>query len=58
MSLEQVKAVVGADLVEIAVPADVAQGLKIYAGEQILVGLVNGKLEYVETVAINAVRGQ
>jgi hypothetical protein len=51
-SIEDIKKMIGSDLSEMETPSEFGKDVRLYAGDQILVGLANGSLEYVETFFI------
>ncbi len=56
MSLDEVQALLAeGDLAQVSVPPELGQDMVLYAGEQIVVGFTAGRLEYVETLALQGV---
>jgi hypothetical protein len=51
-SIDDVRKMFGNDLREMELPSEFGGDLKLFAGDQILVGFANGNLEYVETFAV------
>jgi hypothetical protein len=55
-TLAQVEALLGeGDLAQVSVPPELGQDMVLYAGEQIVVGFTMGRLEYVETLALQGI---
>ena len=53
MTLAEVQALLGeGDLAQVGVPPELGTDMVLYAGAQIVVGFTAGRLEYVETLAL------
>ena len=56
MTLAQVQALLSeGDLAQVDVPSELGEDMVLYAGEQIVVGFAAGRLEYVETLAVQEI---
>jgi hypothetical protein len=56
MTLEQVEALLGeGELAQVSVPPEWGEDMAFCAGEQIVFGFAEGKLEYVETLALGVI---